>query len=495
MIKRYLLLTIIVCLGLFYLNGQAIRHLESSLLSSSDSAKTGILIQLGYHYVNNQPERAVEFGKDALSNADKVGDKYGRSVALGLIGQSYYKLNDYKSAEKYFDDEGENLKPSGDPWMVNRFNLALALHYLGKERRAITAFESSLEEAKRSGNEEYLLKNYEALFKVNIDKNRHREALDYFKLYINERDEKFLEKNQAEINQMQNAYRTEIGELNDEKEAIQDTLELTQEQLTLLQLEQQIKDLEIRQQRLRQTRMIWVIVLLLIIAVILLVFYYQKRRSNIAISSEKKISDKLLHNILPAKVVAELKDSGSSLPENFSEVSVFFSDFAGFTEMSAKVEPNELIAELNELFTRFDEIMEKHSCERIKTIGDAYLAVCGLPVSNSDHAANILKASVEIVDWLNERNRAKSMIWNIRIGIHSGNVIGGIVGTKKYIYDVFGDTINTASRMESNSEIGRINVSEQTYNLLKEQFNFTKRPLKEVKGKGKMKMFFLESNN
>jgi class 3 adenylate cyclase len=427
-----------------------------------------------------------------LKNAQAQSDKQGQAMAYGLIGQSYYKLKDYKEASRNFENEVELIKPSGKPWMVNQFNLGLAKQYGGKERKANEYFEESLKEAQKLSNEEYILKSYEALFNLYLERDKYKKALEYFKFYIAEKDEKFLEENRREINLMQNAYEEEINEIEEEKEAIFDTLQMTKEELQLVELEKENKELKLKEVRLRQTRLMWVLFLLAIIIGIILVFYLQKRKSNRIITSEKAKSDKLLHNILPAKVVKELKENGSSIPENFHDVSVFFSDFVGFTELSSKVKPEVLINELNEIFSTFDDIMESHQCERIKTIGDAYLAVCGLPENNPDHVRNILSASLEIVDWLEKRNQGTSIKWQIRIGVHTGNLIGGIVGTKKYIYDVFGDTINTASRMESNSLAGKINVSDKTRQFADQHFIFSERPTVEVKGKGKMKMFFLE---
>jgi len=210
------------------------------------------------------------------------------------------------------------------------------------------------------------------------------------------------------------------------------------------------------------------------------------------IEKEKEKSEELLLNILPQKVVVDLKKTGTTIPENFDEVTAFFSDIVGFTNMSAKLDPKVLIDELNDIFTAFDDIMTKHNCERLKTIGDAYLAVCGMPEKNKKHAENIVKASIDIIKYMNKRNNTSQYKWKMRIGINSGPVVGGVVGIRKYIYDVFGDTINTSSRMESNSEPMRINVSETTYSLVKDKFKFTEREPRDVKGKGQMKMFFVE---
>ncbi|MCB2221131.1 MAG: hypothetical protein KQI35_12105 [Bacteroidetes bacterium] len=210
------------------------------------------------------------------------------------------------------------------------------------------------------------------------------------------------------------------------------------------------------------------------------------------LAAEKEKTEELLLNTLPLKVVNELKENGKSEPESFEDVTVYFSDIVGFTNISSQLEPKILIGELNEIFTGFDDIMEIQGCERIKTIGDAYLAVSGMPIRNEHHAENMVKAAMEIRQFLEERNKTSQIQWQIRIGIHSGRVVGGIVGVKKYIYDVFGDTINTTSRMESNSEPMRINVSETTYLLLKDKFTFTAREPMQIKGKGRMQMYFLK---
>jgi adenylate cyclase len=210
------------------------------------------------------------------------------------------------------------------------------------------------------------------------------------------------------------------------------------------------------------------------------------------LEAEKEKTEELLLNTLPLKVVNELKENGRTEPESFENVTVYFSDIVGFTDASTKLEPAVLIGELNEIFTAFDDIMSSNKCERIKTIGDAYLAVCGMPDANPEHAKCMANAAIQIRDYLIGRNKSSKIDWKIRIGIHTGNVVGGIVGLRKYIYDVFGDTINTTSRMESNSEPMRINVSETTYLLIKDKFQFVAREPMPIKGKGVMNMYFLE---
>jgi len=217
-------------------------------------------------------------------------------------------------------------------------------------------------------------------------------------------------------------------------------------------------------------------------------------KRNDIITKEKEKSDKLLLNILPVRVANDLKENGKTEPVAFDNVTVFFSDIVGFTKISSQLETSVLINELNSIFTAFDNIIEQHQCERIKTIGDAYLAVCGMPEINPNHTENIINAAIEILEYLAKRNQKIGGIkWEVRIGIHTGKVIGGVVGVKKYIYDVFGDTINTASRMESNSEPMKINISETTYQIVKDKFKATARDSLSVKGKGNMNMYFIDN--
>ncbi|RYY18469.1 MAG: adenylate/guanylate cyclase domain-containing protein, partial [Sphingobacteriaceae bacterium] len=218
--------------------------------------------------------------------------------------------------------------------------------------------------------------------------------------------------------------------------------------------------------------------------------------ANTQISFEKRRSEDLLLNILPADVAEELKEKGSANARLFDEVTVLFTDFVNFTTVSQRLTPEELVAELHFCFMAFDKIISQHNIEKIKTIGDAYLAVGGLPNADALHAKNVVRASLEIAAFVRERKaNLGDKTFNIRIGIHSGSVVAGIVGVKKFAYDIWGDTVNTAARMEQNSASGKINVSETTYNLVKDTFAFTCRGEIEAKNKGALKMYFLDQVN
>jgi adenylate cyclase len=210
------------------------------------------------------------------------------------------------------------------------------------------------------------------------------------------------------------------------------------------------------------------------------------------VEKEKARSDELLLNILPKEVADELKTKGASEARLFDNVTVLFSDFVGFTRTSEKLSPSELVSELHACFKAFDEITSKYGIEKIKTIGDAYLAVCGLPNEDPEHAEKAVLAATEIRGFMAGRwaNLGDST-FQVRIGVHSGNVVAGIVGIKKFAYDIWGDTVNTAARMEQNSEAGKINISQATYELVKAKFNCEYRGEVEAKGKGLMKMYYI----
>jgi adenylate cyclase len=223
--------------------------------------------------------------------------------------------------------------------------------------------------------------------------------------------------------------------------------------------------------------------------------YLQKKKDNKRIAEEKQKSDNLLLNILPYEVAEELKANGETAARLHEEVTVLFTDFVNFTANAEKIGVQALLNELNICFTAFDKIIEQYGLEKIKTIGDAYLAVSGLPTSNPQHAANAVNAALAIANFIEKRKASSPTALDIRIGINSGNVIAGIVGVKKFAYDIWGDTVNTAARMEQNSEVGKINISDSTYQLVKEQFDCMYRGKISTKGKGEMEMYFVNSIN
>lgn len=231
--------------------------------------------------------------------------------------------------------------------------------------------------------------------------------------------------------------------------------------------------------------------IILILAFVLLSTLYWYYRS---ISKEKQRSENLLLNILPADTAEELKEKGSVQAKRFESITVLFSDFKAFTQYSEGLDPEELVESVDFYFSKFDQIIEKYKLEKIKTIGDAYMCASGLPFPSDNHAQRMVSAAIEINEFVKEAKRNNpdnKPRFDVRIGINTGPAVAGVVGLKKFAYDIWGDTVNVASRMESRSEPGKINISENTYQVVKDDFDCEYRGEYEIKNRGMMKMYFV----
>ncbi len=209
------------------------------------------------------------------------------------------------------------------------------------------------------------------------------------------------------------------------------------------------------------------------------------------LEEEKNKSDELLQNILPQLAVEELKERGEVEPREFKNVTILFTDFKGFTWAASVLPADKLVFELNDIFAGFDRIVAQYGLEKLKTIGDSYMAACGLPEETEHHAIKAVEAAMEMRKFLEQRNEQSAIKWEMRLGLHSGQVIAGVVGLKKFTYDIWGDTVNIASRMESSGEPGKINVSAFTYMLIRDYYDCEYRGKIEAKGKGKIDMYFV----
>ncbi len=206
---------------------------------------------------------------------------------------------------------------------------------------------------------------------------------------------------------------------------------------------------------------------------------------------ERARSQSLLLNILPAELAQELSASGTARPARYDSATILFTDFSGFTQAASAMPAERMVSELNEIFAAFDDICDEEGVEKIKTIGDAYMAAAGLPKPCTDHAQRCVRAGLRMVDYLRERNRTAPFKWSLRVGVHSGPVVTGVVGKRKYAFDVWGDTVNIASRMESAGEAGRANVSAYTFDLIRSEFDCEYRGKVDAKGKGQIDMYFV----
>lgn len=308
------------------------------------------------------------------------------------------------------------------------------------------------------------------------------------------------DRNIAELRQKEELQAMKLAEQTAiEKERLQE--------IELLNQQQSINNLQLeKQETFRQGAYVAGGLLSLVLA-LMAASYFLARRSNIKLAAQKKQlersqaetetekakSDSLLLNILPAATAEELKEKGVATPRHYDQVSVLFTDFVNFTQFAEGTSAEDLIEELNTCFIAFDEIIERHNLEKIKTIGDAYMCAGGIPVANRTNAIDAVKAGLEMQTFIKKRRIANQksgrLHCEMRVGIHTGAVVAGVVGKNKFAYDIWGDTVNLASRMESSAEIGTVNISDSTHKLLDEAFTCDYRGEIEVKNKGKVRMY------
>lgn len=271
-------------------------------------------------------------------------------------------------------------------------------------------------------------------------------------------------------------------------------------------LEQQSLNQELQLEKAEnQTRNLYIVSgLMFLIAILILTGLLSLRRSNRrlaesrrAIKTEKERSEHLLLNILPPSTADELKKNGKATPRRFENATVLFTDFKNFSQIASKMPPSELLEELHLFFSHFDAIVEKHRVEKIKTIGDAYMCVGGVPIATPDHAERVIDAAREVLAKTLELNqdqiRRGKTPWQLRLGINSGPVVAGVVGEKKFAFDIWGDTVNLAARMEQYGEVNTINISENTYELVKNNVPCAYRGEVEVHNRGPVKMYRVEN--
>lgn len=214
-------------------------------------------------------------------------------------------------------------------------------------------------------------------------------------------------------------------------------------------------------------------------------------QANEELRVEKRRSELLLLNVLPARIAERLKDRAERIADDYADATVVFADLVGFTSMSARLSANALVSMLDEVFLRFDDLADQNGMEKIKTIGDAYMCVAGVPIASNDHAERAATMALDMLAALRELNMRLEHGLELRIGIHSGPVVAGVIGRRKFAFDLWGDTVNTASRMESHGQPGRIQISEETRGQLGADFVVEERGVVDVKGKGSLRTWWL----
>lgn len=391
----------------------------------------------GILYDQGNYEEALDYYFSSLKIAQELGAKSNIASVSQAIGATYTMLHNFPEAGLYLND-------------------ALAL-------------------AKEIGSPEKITNCYESMYLLEYEQGHYEKALDYHVRFIASRDS--------------------LLSIESAKKTMQQQMQFDfDKKVAATQLEQEKKDAVAAEASKRKTLLLIVFIAGFAVMLLSAVIFF-RQRNNIA--KEKKRSDSLLLNILPAEVAEELKEKGSADAQLIDQVTVLFTDFKGFTTLSEKLSPKALVAEINTCFSAFDAIMEKYGVEKIKTIGDAYMAAGGLPTPNKTHATDVVKAALAVQQFMQQHKAEKAaageLYFEIRIGIHTGPVVAGIVGVKKFQYDIWGDTVNTASRMESSGETGKVNISESTYALVSHAFACTPRGKITAKGKGEIAMYFVDA--
>jgi class 3 adenylate cyclase/Tfp pilus assembly protein PilF len=477
-------------------NAKALDYYQSSLMIFEEvgdkMASASIIHNIGNIYFDQEDySKALDYYQRSLKMRKEIEDKHGIAMNLGNMGGVYKAQGDYPQALDYFGRSLVICEQIGD-----QKGIATALNNIGN----IYQTQGDYPKALKHCNDAYTLA--QEIGALSTQRLGCKCLYDTYKAMGKGNDALvYLEKLQV-IDDSLNAEETskKLQQMEFAKAMLADSLE------------QVAKDLEVQHthkeevRKKNRTRNIAIgsgFFLLLLAGGLYSRNRYIKKAKDV-IEEEKDRSDNLLLNILPEEIANELKAKGKADARDFDHVSILFTDFKEFTQLSEKLSAKDLVAEINHCFEAFDGICGKYGVEKIKTIGDSYMAAGGLPVPNEDSTKNTTLAALEMADFIIKRKaerEAQGQIgFEMRSGIHTGNVVAGIVGVKKFQYDIWGDTVNTASRMESNGEVGKVNISQATYELLKDlpaaqegdsDFVFESRGKIEAKGKGEIEMYFV----
>jgi adenylate cyclase len=410
-------------------------------------------------------DSAILYFNESKHISENIDYDVGKAYNLGNIGMVYANIGKNDLAEKDINEAISILEENEvyDPICSYLMSMADIYNDKGDLKKALAYAARSLALAKKYELKDQISEANLKLSQLYEKTGNSGEALKYYKDHI--------------------AYRDSVKNI----ESVQNMADLrTNFEVSLKQDEVDLLNQQRRTQRIINISLFMILGL----SVVLLgtLYWYYKN-----ISREKKRSESLLLNILPAETAMELKKNGKVDAVKFDEVTVLFTDFVQFTKVAEQEEPEQLVKSIDYYFKEFDNITTKFGLEKIKTVGDSYMCACGLPTPNPSHARNVIAAAKEMLELVRNELQSTDGLshFEVRIGIHTGPVVAGIVGIKKWQYDIWGDTVNIASRMESMSSPGRINLSETTYDKIKDEFPCEYRGEIEVKHRGVMKMYFL----
>jgi class 3 adenylate cyclase len=440
----------------------------------------------------NQPKKALQFHQKSMAIWKEKGEIGWEGISFMHLGVCHELLGNSDSAMFYLDASAKSLEKAG-----NQRTLALVYSLLGntsrkmgQAKKAREWCEKGLQISQELRHPRYESKCSECLFKVFDDLGMHEKALIYFKRFILLRDSVFNEQKAKEITRMEMDYGFQQRRLADS--------------LNQARIKHQVDlNFEKKLAREKEKRNFFVFsgILILLFAGGLGYRLQLVRKSRRLLSEEKDRSEKLLLKVLPAEIVEELKLDGKTEGREHENISVLFLDVKNFTAVAQQMSPKALVEEIHLCFEQFDAIVETHGLEKIKTIGDSYMAAAGVPVPIKNGELETIFTALEIQQFLKNRKSKRDAqglsSFEMRAGIHTGHVIAGVVGVNKFQYDIWGDTVNTASRMETTGEAGKVNISRETYEAVKSHPNlsFEFRGVIDVKGKGLLEMYFVDWEN
>ena len=439
----------------------------STLRKADDPIALGSAISnAGDEFLNNKLyDSALLYFRESGAIFEKANYLVGKAYSLGNIGMVYANLGRNNLAEKNINEAIKILEEQEDYYPICVYLISMSDIYLEKGDKLI-ARDYALRSLKLA--QQYRLKEQIGDANLKLSELYEKEgnlgeSFKYYKSHIAYRDS---------VNNIKTVQK--MADLRTDFEVAEKQVEV---------------DLLNQEKRNQRVMLIAVIVILGLTTILLGTLYWYYR----SISREKRRSESLLLNILPAETARELKRNGKVDAVRFEQVTVLFTDFVQFTRIAEQVEPEQLVRSIDYYFKGFDEITTRYGLEKIKTVGDSYMCACGLPTVCKTHARNVISAAREMIGMVNNELSATDGLshFDVRIGVHTGPVVAGIVGIKKWQYDIWGDTVNIASRMESMSSAGRVNISENTYQEIKDEFPCEYRGEIAVKNHGVMRMYFL----
>lgn len=424
---------------------------------------------------DRQYDAALAYVQEALNKMPPSSSYYFTLILS--VGRLKLKTTGFDEGMKYLDSAYQIAMTSKNAFALSDIIFAIAeAHYdIGDNTNAINYFEKSKALYQKNNRVSTLQETASKLVKLYAQKGDYKKAYENQVLYQSIKDSIYNLESDKKIDQL--LFNFDL----DKKES----------EINLLIKDKEIQEIQAKRQKVVRNGFMGGFAVVLLFAGI---FLAQRNR----IGKEKQRSEELLLNILPEEVAEELKQKGYSDAKLLDQVTVLFTDFKDFASMSEQLSPQDLVKDLHECFSQFDTICERYGIEKIKTIGDSYMAAGGLPSPNTTHAHDTVMAALEMAEVVNkskaEKIAANLPFCEVRIGINTGSVVAGIVGVKKFQYDIWGDTVNTASRMESSGEVGKVNITKASYELLKDcpDFSFENRGKIEAKGKGEMEMWFVK---